>query len=294
VLGNFRYQFPCLLEIMAIVVQEKNTFLGLVSAEEVLCSQCIIPGVGTLTPVPVRRAQSVPPSFRPATVISESKQWSDIMSESTEAPDWSSDCDDLSSNAASSHGLSDSSPSSRSNAASLCGLNECLPSSRSDSDNAPPRRPTALRLSARRYDPCAGEVSCVLGILMTFLRSIPTVTDVAQDCSTGGKSVRYLVTMPKESMKNADRVITGAQQTLLSAACNSQNVYVMGHARDPFTSLGVHCWGFQGQLCMRDEQLCMDALDFGRCNRWCPHTVCRRKHPQAAHLTEVIVEIQAS
>jgi len=213
------------------------------------------------------------------------------MSESTEAPDWSSDCDDFSSDTASSHGFSDSSPSSRSNTSAFCG--ECSPSSRTDGDDAP-RRPTALRLSARRYDPHVGEVSCVLGILMTFLRAIPTVMDVAQECSCGGKSVRYLVTVPKDSMKHADGIITGAQQTLLSAAYNSQNVYVMGHARDPFTSLGVHRWGFQGQLCMRDVQLCMDALDFGRCNRWCPQTVCRRKHPQASQLTDVIVQIQGS
>jgi hypothetical protein len=128
---------------------------------------------------------------------------------------------------------------------------------------------------------------------MSFLRSIPVVADVAQECSSGGKSVRYVVTMPEESMEYADGVMTGAQQTLLSAACNSQNVFVLGHARKPFTSLGVRRWGFQGQLCMRDEKLCMDSLDFGRCNRFCPRSVCHRKHPKASQLTEVIVEIQA-
>jgi hypothetical protein len=155
-------------------------------------------------------------------------------------------------------------------------------------------RPTALRLNARRYDPRAGEVNCVLGFLVTFLRSIPVVTDVAQEWRADGKSVRYLVTMSEESIQNADSVIASAQQVLLSSACNSQNVYVMGHARDPFTSLGVDRPGFQGQLCMRSEFLCMDTLDFGRCNRWCPRAVCHRKHPQASHLTDVIVEIQAS
>jgi hypothetical protein len=137
-------------------------------------------------------------------------------------------------------------------------------------------------------------VNWVLGFLMTFLRSIPAVADVTQECSSDGRSVRYLVTMPEESIQNADSVTAAAQQVLLNAACNSQNVYVMGHARDPFTSLGVNRWGFQGRLCMRNEFLCMDTLDFGRCNRWCPRAVCHRRHPKASSLTEVIVEIQAS
>jgi hypothetical protein len=174
----------------------------------------------------------------------------------------------------------------------LCG--DCSPSSRIDSDDVPPppSPPTALRLRAGRYDPRAGEVNWVLGILMTFLRSFPTVTDVVQECSSGSKSVRYLVSMPEESVQHAAGMIMGAQQTLLSAAYNSRNVYVSGHARDPFTSLGDDRWGFQGQLCLADESLCMDTVDYGRCNRWCPQTQCRRKHPGASHLTEVIVEIE--
>jgi len=187
-----------------------------------------------------------------------------------------SDCDDLSTDAASS-----------------CGLNDRSASSGSDSDDVSPKRPTALRLSARCYQPREAEVSCVLGILMNYLRSIPTVRNVAQEWSGGGKTMRCLVTVPAESIGHADEVLMGAQQTLLSAAYNSQNTYVMGHARNPFTSLGVR-WGFQGQLCTVDEKLCMDKVDFGRCNRWCPHTVCHRKHPQASQLTEVIVEIQVS
>jgi len=321
---------------MAFFVQQKNTFLGLVSVEEVLCSEFVVPGVGTFTPVPVRRAQSVPPGFRavhnvglPKCLLScapvrKDSKWSDIMSESTEAPNESSDCEDSISGSASSHGLNDSTPKSASDesvespsscgecfgasfdgspdgsprscndGASSCGPGDCLPVSPSSGCAALPRHSTALRLNAQRYDPRAGQVSCVLSVLMNYLCSIPVVTDVMEKSTNGGKSVRYLVTMTGDSMKCADSVITGAQQALLSGAYNSQNVYVTGHARNPFTCLGVFRWGFQGQLCVADERMCMDAVDFGRCNRWCPRTECRRKHPQASQLTEVTVEIQAA
>jgi hypothetical protein len=157
-----------------------------------------------------------------------------------------------------------------------------------------PSHSTALRLGAQRYNPQAAQVSFVLSILMNFLRSIPVVADVMEMSTNGGKSVRYLVTMTGDSLKCADSVIMGAQQTLLSGAYNSLNVYVTGHARDPFTCLGVQRRGFKAQLCVVDGPMCMDAVDFGRCNRWCPRTECRRKHPQSSHLTEVTVEIQAA
>lgn len=116
---------------------------------------------------------------------------------------------------------------------------------------------------------------------------------MTEDFRGTGKSVHYLVRMAEERMMFASMVLDGARRALLHAAYGSKNVYVMGHARYPTFAPLANDHGFRGTLCVADEQLCMDAIDFGRCNRWCPRTTCRRKHPMASHLTEVIVEVQA-
>lgn len=237
-----------------VQMTERNTFLELTDYEDVAC-----------------RSSSVPPSWR---VSAFDGKWSDVMSESTEAPDTAS--------------LQDSMFGSDHN--SLDDLVKIAPSSLS-SRAALYVPPTQWLKPATAFP----EVRYIVEYLQMFLCSLTGVLDVQLQAAPMGSCTKLTVDMNLEGWHTGaceQCVLEPSRQALLEAVDACQNLWVLGYDVKPFQK--EYDRGFTvtiGVISTQDEsRMCWSFFQRGVCPR---PGCCPWKHPDSFNLLELSVGIRA-
>lgn len=153
---------------------------------------------------------------------------------------------------------------------------------------------TRLSVSSRVFEPRAGEIPSGVGNIVHALKlalcSRSQVTRVRVENGSNGFATLIYVTL-QNLLFQACEMLGVAQGALLDATANSQNVYVLGYASQPFVMLHDH--GFKAVLCGMPASVqhssCWDSYQYGGCPR--PST-CRWSHPAQMDMTDIHVILE--
>lgn len=275
---------------MAHAIQVKNTFVDVVDD----CSE------HSLAPEANKRSNSLPRSWKPAGPKNGPKTrmlWSDVMSDSgdsTEAPDGSSIDEGNQS-------WVEQAESTRGHEHQLDELPvpEASPQRRPESRSEWARTPLkAVKVrGAKPYIKQPASTDFVIGLLRYFLCSSMCVGDVTVEDKeeSSGRKICLTVELRSDALPSSgkveDWILEPARQALLAACMDSDNVYVMGYAMQPYKNF--HDLGFKCVLGVAadSDTVCWDTYQFGTCP--CGSS-CRLSHPHRANLTDLTVQVKVS
>jgi len=157
-----------------------------------------------------------------------------------------------------------------------------------------PETRTRLNVSSRVFEPRAGEMPSGVGNVVHALKlalcSYSQVTRVRVENGSNGFATFVYVTL-QNLVFQACEMLGVAQATLLDATANSQNVYALGYASQPFVRLHDH--SIKAVLCAMpvsvQHRACWDSYQYGCCPR--PST-CRWSHPAQMDMMDIHVILE--
>jgi len=158
---------------------------------------------------------------------------------------------------------------------------------------AAPQR-SRLKSSASSFTPASspqGECATVIGAAKIALLNCPNVTNVkADDCQMGSLTTIVAETLRADGA-DTKKVLNLIKTSLLQAAADSSNAYVLGYTQTPFKDL-LGC-GFKATIgVVRPEcadSVCWDTYQKGFCPR---RATCRWVHPEDSELMNLRVVIK--
>jgi len=159
-----------------------------------------------------------------------------------------------------------------------------------------PETRTRLNVCSRVFEPRAGEVPSGVGNVIHALKlvlcSYSQVTRVRVENGSNGFATLIYVTLQNLVFQMCE-MLGASQAALLDATANSQNVYVLGYASQPFER--IHDHAFKAVLCAMplsvQHRACWDSYQYGCCPR--PST-CRWSHPAQTDMMDIHVILEQS